>query len=378
MQNRSFGKSAWRTSALGFGAMRLPVVGSDPGLIDEPEATRMLRWAIDHGVNYIDTAWTYHKGASEKFLGRALQDGYRDRVRVATKLPSWLVVKADDFDRYLDEQLDRLQMDHVDLYLLHGLIEERWENLTKLKVFEWAERAMANGRFGCLGFSFHNPYEVFQKIVDGYDNWTMCQIQYNYMDEEFQAGKQGLKYAASKGLAVVVMEPIRGGSLARLPQSVQSIWDRASRQRTPVEWALQWVWSHPEVSVALSGMSTMAQVEENVALASRPDIGLLTDEEMDLIAAVRDRFRALAPIPCTGCEYCQPCESGVNIPRVFELYNQGIMFNAQEDSQWRYPEQVKETQRANNCTECGACEELCPQQINIRDWLKTAHKYLGG
>jgi predicted aldo/keto reductase-like oxidoreductase len=289
MQYRTFGKLDWEPSALGFGAMRLPVIDDNPGKIDEPEATRMLRYAIDHGVNYVDTAYPYHEETSETFLGRALQDGYRQRIKLATKLPSWLVKVAEDCDRYLNEQLERLQTETIDFYLLHGLNEERWPKLRDLNVLEWAEKAMADGRIRYLGFSFHDRYDVFQEIVDASDQWTFCQIQYNYMDEEHQAGTRGLKYAADKGLAVVVMEPIRGGQLARNPpQAIAELWDTAAPRRTPADWALQWVWNHPEVSVVLSGMSTMEQVKQNVASASQSGPGTLTADELALIARVRD------------------------------------------------------------------------------------------
>ena len=213
--------------------------------IDEPEATRIIRHAIDHGVNYVDSAYPYHGGNSEKFLGRALQDGYRERIKLATKMPAWLVKESADFDRYLDEQLARLQTASIDFYLLHGLRAERWQTVRDLGVREWAERKMAEGRIGRLGFSFHDSFEVFSQILDEYDGWAMCQIQYNYMDEQHQAGVRGLRLAAEKGLAVVVMEPLRGGLLAGPPpESVQALWASAPVQRTPADWALQWLWNH--------------------------------------------------------------------------------------------------------------------------------------
>ncbi len=376
MQYRTFGKLDWRPSALGFGAMRLPTIDNDPGQIDEPEATRMIRYAIDHGVNYVDTAYPYHRQTSETFLGRVLQDGYRARIILATKMPCWLIKEAGDFDRYLNEQLERLQTDHIDFYLLHGLNGERWPAMRDLNVLRWAEGAIADGRIGHLGFSFHDKYEVFQEIVDATDLWTLCQIQYNYMDVDYQAGTKGLKYAAGKGLAVVAMEPIRGGRLANnIPPTVQKIWDSAPTERTPADSALQWVWNHPEISLLLSGMSAMEHVVQNVESASRSSPGRLTDAELTLIDRVRQAYEALCPIPCTDCKYCLPCPNGVNIPRVFEIYNDLIMFGDERRAQMVYG-WLGEDERANLCIECGECLEKCPQGIEIPDWLAKAHELL--
>jgi len=376
MQYRTFGRLDWKPSALGFGAMRLPTIDGDPGRIDEPEATRMILYAIDHGVNYVDTAYPYHRETSEPFLGRALQDGYRERIRLATKMPCWKVEAAKDFDRYLDEQLDRLRTDHVDFYLLHGLNAGSWPKMRDLGVLGWAEKAIGDGRIHHLGFSFHDKYEVFQEIVDASDLWLFCQIQYNFMDIEYQAGTKGLKYAANKGLAVVVMEPLRGGLLTKnVPPVAQEIWDSAPRKRTPADWALQWVWNHPEVSVVLSGMSTMEQVEQNTASASESGSGKLTEEELGLVARVRDKYRELARIPCTDCKYCLPCPSGVNIPGVFEIYNDAMMYGDEQQAQMSYL-WLDEEERANLCVECGECLEKCPQQIEIPVWLVKAHELL--
>ncbi len=376
MRYRKFGPLDWYVSALGFGAMRLPVVDRDPSRIHEPEATAMLHYAIDHGVNYVDTAYAYHGGTSEPFLGRALQGGYRERVRLATKLPSWQVEKAEDFDRYLDEQLERLQTDFVDFYLLHNLNAKVWAKLRDLGVLRWAERAMASGRFRHFGFSFHDRYEVFREIVDATDLWTLCQVQYNYMDEHNQAGRRGLEYAAGKGLAVVVMEPIRGGSLARnIPPQVQAGWDEAPVRRSPAEWALLWVWNHPEVSVALSGMSTMRHVVENVASADRSGPGTLTEEELALIARVREAYLGLRPVPCTDCGYCQPCPQGVSIPRIFEIYNDAFMYNYPDRARAFYT-WLRPDERADQCIACGECEEKCPQHLAVPDLLEEAHAFL--
>ncbi|HUS69999.1 MAG TPA: aldo/keto reductase [Anaerolineae bacterium] len=376
MQYRTFRRLDWKASALGFGAMRLPTIDGDPARIDEAQATRMIRFAIDQGVNYVDTAYPYHQEMSEPFLGRALQDGYRERIRLATKLPCWHVESAEDFDRYLDEQLERLQTDHIDFYLLHGLNAESWTKVRDLGVLRWAERAIADDRFHHLGFSFHDRLEVFKEIVDASGLWQFCQIQYNFMDIEHQAGTEGLEYAAAKGLAVVIMEPLRGGLLARnIPPAVQEIWDGAPRQRTPADWALQWVWNHPEVSVVLSGMSTMEQVEQNIASASQSGPGTLTDAELALFDRVRGMYCELARIPCTDCRYCLPCPSGVNIPSVFEIYNEAKMYGDEEAARGSYSG-LDEGQRADLCVECGDCLEKCPQQIEIPDWLARARDLL--
>ncbi|MBN1179812.1 MAG: aldo/keto reductase [Anaerolineae bacterium] len=375
MQYRTFGTLDWKPSALGFGAMRLPTLNDDPAQIDEPEATRMIRHAIDHGVNYIDTAYPYHNEASEPFVGRVLQDGYREKVKLATKMPAWLVKEWNDFDRYLDEQLERLQTDHVDFYLLHGLGAARWDKLQELKVLDWAEGALADGRIKYLGFSFHDHLDAFKSIVDAYA-WTFCQIQLNYMDIEYQAGVEGLKYAAGKGLAVVVMEPLRGGRLAKEPpESVARLWAQAETQHSPTDWALQWVWHHPEVSLLLSGMSTMQHVEENLASAGRSAPNSLSATELALIDQVRQAYEALAPIPCTQCRYCMPCPNGVNIPRILDIYNKAVMYGDVHGARVSYTF-VDEAERADHCVACGECEAACPQHIEIITWLEKAHEIL--
>ncbi len=376
MQYRTFGKLDWKPSALGFGAMRLPVIDNDPAKIDEPEATRMIRYAIDHGVNYIDTAYPYHGGQGELFVGRVLQDGYREKVKLATKLPSWSIKRSEDFDRYFSEQLEHLQTNHIDFYLLHALNKKDWANLRALRVLEWAERVMAAGHIHHLGFSFHDTFEVFKEIIDAYDNWALCQIQYNYMDTNYQAGECGLKHAADKGLAVVIMEPLRGGQLAKNPpEPVMRLWKIATQQRTPAEWGLQWVWNQPEVSLVLSGMSTMQHVAENLASADRSGVGILTEDELALFDRVRDAYRTLTPIPCTTCKYCMPCPNGVNIPRILEIYNDAIMYHDKQIARIAY-QWVEKEQRANLCIECRECVDRCPQDIPITEWLKKAHALL--
>jgi hypothetical protein len=373
MKYRNFGKLNWKVSALGFGAMRLPIIGNDAAKIDEPEAIRMIRHAIDNGVNYVDTAYPYHRGQGEILVGKALEDGYRERIKLATKMPAWLVKSQQDMDKFFDEQLHRLQVNQIDFYLLHGLDGERWQKLTELDVLRWLEKKQEEGKIVHLGFSFHDEYPAFQKILDSYSGWTFCQIQYNYMDSEYQAGTKGLKYAASKGLAVVVMEPIAGGRLAmKQPAGIEAVWDKAKIKRTPAEWALRWVWSQPEVSVALSGMSTMDQVKENVQSANRSSPGVLTASEVQLINEVSAKYKELGFIGCTGCRYCIPCPEGVNIPEVISLYNEYFMKDKDDAIKTKYWEHITPESQAKRCARCGKCEELCPQKLTIREVLNRA------
>lgn len=366
-------------SILGFGCMRLPV--TKDGSIDEKRATEMIRFAIDHGVNYVDTAYPYHNGESEPFLGRALQGGYREKVNLATKLPSWLIKSRADMDRYLDEQLKRLQTDHIDFYLVHGLMKPFWENLRSLRVTDFLDDAIADGRIRYAGFSFHDELALFKEIVDSYD-WTFCQIQYNFMDEQNQAGTEGLRYAADKGLGIVIMEPLRGGMLTKDIPSINDVWRKASVQRSLSEWALRWVWNHPEVTVVLSGMSSFEQVQQNVAYAECGLANSLSQEDLNLFGEAEIEYKKRIKVPCTGCRYCMPCPSNVSIPECFEMYNQGCMFDAPEVAYANYEIVLGGmlTGRpgfASQCQECGDCEEKCPQGIPIREHLKKVAAYLG-
>ena len=372
MKYRSFGKLNWKASALGFGTMRLPILGGDAAQVDEPQAIEMIRYAIDNGVNYVDTAYPYHRENSEILVGKALKDGYRDKVKLATKMPVWLVNSWEDMDKHLDEQIKKLGTE-PDFYLLHGLDGERWLKLKGLNVTDWAERKIDEGKFSHLAFSFHDKYEAFKEIVDGYDRWAFCQIQYNYVDTEYQAGTKGLKYAASKGLAVVVMEPVAGGRLAlKPPLEVEEIWKKAQTNRTQAELALLWVWAHPEVSVALSGMSTMQQVIENVRTADLSGPEALTKDDLELIENLTTKYRQLGFVGCTGCRYCLPCEQGVNIPEIIARYNEYFASGGADEIKSKYWEHITPESQAKRCTRCAKCEELCPQHLPIRDILSAA------
>jgi uncharacterized protein len=377
MLYRQAGKTGEQVSILGFGCMRLPVLERKAHLIDEAKAQAMVDYAIAHGVNYFDTAYVYHAavpfqaGMSEIFLGRALQR-QRDKVFLATKLPGWYVQKRDDMDRYLDEQLTRLQTDHIDFYLIHSLTGELSQKLLPLGLADFLDRAKADGRIRHAGFSFHDKLPAFMKIVDAYD-WSFCQIQYNFMDEDFQAGRAGLEYAAGKGLGVVIMEPLRGGALtSRIPEDVQAVWRKGPVPRQPVEWALRFVWNRPEVSVVLSGMSDQAQLEENIRLADAGMANSLSAKELALIHEAKAIYRAGTRVPCTSCGYCMPCPSGVNIPANFLQLNNVSMYRNREAAQFFYYHILKAEQRASHCEQCGQCEDLCPQHIPIREMLKAA------
>jgi predicted aldo/keto reductase-like oxidoreductase len=379
MQFRKFGKLDWNASVLGFGCMRLPTVDGDPHgpNINEAEAIRMIRRATEGGVNYFDTAYVYHEGNSEAVLGKALR-GQRDVVKIATKCPVWMIQKESDFDRFLNEQLSRLQTHHIDFYLLHALNKDRWSEIVlKHKLLERAEAAIGDGRIRHLGFSFHDNYESFPDIINGCELWTFCQIQYNYMDTENQAGTKGLKLAAAHGLAVVIMEPLLGGRLARPPSSIRQVIERAGVKRSPADWALQWLWDQPEVSVVLSGMSNMDQVEANLESASRARSHSFQAADLELIADLQQKYRERSAIPCTKCNYCMPCPIGVNIPGIFEIYNEAFLHEDIPMARFKYQIFVPEPARASACVACHDCEDDCPQKIPISEWMPKVHALLG-
>lgn len=375
MNYRQFGNSDWKVSALGFGCMRFPM--TPDGKVDETEAIKMIHYAIDNGVNYLDTAYVYHDGNSEIITGKALKGGYREKVRLATKCPVWLVNKPEDFEKLLDEQLEKLQIDYIDYYLLHALSHDNWNNIIlKRDVLKQAEEAKKKGKIKHIGFSFHDTPEAFTEIIDGYDKWDFCQIQYNYLDTNNQAGTSGIKYAASKGIPVVIMEPLRGGKLANPPKDIMEILD-SEGLNPPYDCALQWLWDQPEVSVVLSGMSSMKQLEDNIASANKSAIGSMTESQKAALDRVREVYEARAAIPCTRCNYCMPCPNNINIPWNFELYNDGIIHNDVDSSRFSYKRFMDESNRASKCIECRICEEKCPQKIAISEWMPKVHSVLG-
>lgn len=379
MLYRKVPKNGDKLSCLGFGAMRLPL--NEDGSINEAKAIAQMRKSIDSGVNYIDTAWPYHGGQSEVIVGKALQDGYRDKVKIADKLPPWAVKNRSDMELILDKQLERLGVSSIDYYLLHALEGDSWDRLKSQGVIEFLEAAKTAGKIVNIGFSFHGHNEEFSRIIDEYD-WVFCQIQYNFLDTQNQAGTAGLQYAASKDIAVMIMEPLRGGNLSKpeAPPAIEKMWATAEINRTPVEWALRWVWNHPEVTVVLSGMNVDEHIEQNLALAGEAEVNSLTPAELELVGNVADKYRELMPIGCTGCQYCMPCPAGVNIPSCFEVFNTGTMFEEpQQRTQFVYAVMNGGARGnktyASQCIQCGQCMEHCPQHIEIPDRLKEVAAY---
>lgn len=362
-------------SILGYGCMRF---SQRAGKIDLEKAEREVLAAIQGGVNYFDTAYVYP--GSEKALGQILAKNHmREQVKIATKLPQYLIKKRESMDKYFSEQLSRLQTDHVDYYLMHMLADiKSWEKLVSLGILDWLEEKKASGAIGQVGFSYHGNAEMFCELIDAYD-WDFCQIQYNYMDEHSQAGRKGLQYAHGKGLPVIIMEPLRGGKLVNLlPEEAKEIFRGHSVQHTPVQWALRWLWNQPEVTCVLSGMNDMAMVEDNMETASSADVGQMDESDEAMLKRVVGAINAKMKVGCTGCRYCMPCPQNVDIPGTFSAYNR------------RYSEGKKSalfeyvmctafrgtSSAASNCIECGKCEAHCPQHIPIREELKNASKVL--
>ncbi|MGQ1785159.1 aldo/keto reductase [Saccharicrinis sp. GN24d3] len=386
MLYRKMPKSGDKISALGFGCMRFPVLDQDPSKIDESKATEMLHYAIEQGVNYLDTAFPYHgtgmgePGNSEPFLGKALKGSYRKKIKLASKLPSWSIQSRKDMDKYLNLQLKRLDTDCIDYYLLHTLSVDFWANLKKLGVTDFLDQAIKDGKIKHAGFSFHdNSKTLFKEIVDAYD-WTLCQIQYNYLDEHYQAGKEGMQYAANKGMGVVVMEPLRGGSLAtKLPDAAVQAFQEVKPERTPAEWSLRWLWNHPEVTVILSGMNTMAHLQQNIKSANDAKANEMPGKELETIENVKSILHEKVRVGCTSCGYCMPCPVGVHIPQNFSYLNDFYRFDdKQTKSHTRimYSRLLSDKEKASACVECGKCEEHCPQHIPIREKLKEASETL--
>jgi uncharacterized protein len=377
---RKLGKTGIDLSNLGFGCMRLPVLDHKPEKIDYPLSKKLLHYAIDNGINYVDTAYFYHasvfsqRGESEPFVGEALSGGWRQKVHLATKMPLFILHKKEQMEGYFKEQLERLKTDYFDFYLLHSLNGEMWDRMKDLGVREFLDKKVAEGKIRFPAFSFHGKAEDFIRICDEYD-WTYAQIQYNYMDIDFQAGYKGLKYAADKGIGIVVMEPLKGGKLAqKLPAEMESVLKAYRIKRTPAEWALRYVWNEAGVSSVLSGMNSMEQVVENMQTANEGIPNSLTGDELLLFDTLRNTMNTRIKADCTECRYCMPCESGVEIPEVLAALNNAAIWN--DPNPW-LTGYFRVTGKAGNCTACKECEGICPQGLPVSTFMNEAVSLFG-
>jgi predicted aldo/keto reductase-like oxidoreductase len=377
-----------KLSVLGFGCMRLPnPKGKQPSIfsaIDKERAAKQIRYAIDNGINYLDTAYPYHAGSSESFLGEyVLKDGYREKANIATKLPCTSINTREGMEETLNKQLQNLQVEYIDYYLLHGLTGNTWDKMLSLGIIDFMNTIKKQGKVRHMGFSFHDAKEEFIRIVDGY-NWEFAQVQYNILDEHAQAGIEGIKYAHARSLGIIIMEPLRGGALAgKIPIEAQKIYDSASKKRSPADWALRWIWDHPEITVVLSGMNDENNINENIKIASESLPGRLTDNEMTVIDNFRKAYLKSMQVGCTGCAYCMPCPAGINIPSAFLNLNNYHMTSKLEPRMIHALNSCINTKDGKphwttTCLNCGQCEKKCPQKIEIRKAFKHVQKDLEG
>lgn len=351
-----------KVSVLGFGCMRFPLTDAgNAASIDEEKSIAMLHRAIEEGVNYFDSAYVYHDQKSEGFLAKALSGGLRGKVNIATKCPTWQLKSEADFDKILDEQLARLDTDHIDFYLMHALDKDRIEIVKKFNIIEKLNKAKADGKIRHIGFSFHDDLETFKNIIDINPSWEFCQIQLNYINTEYQAGLAGLEYAKSKGVDVVIMEPLLGGKLANPSEQVAKM---LSPEKSPVEWAMDFLWNRDEVSLLLSGMGAMEQVEANIGYAGKAEVGMLTEADLEMLRKTKEVYDSMALVPCTKCAYCMPCPFGLDIPKTFEAYNMTAVNSGEAKELYTTIET-----KADKCKKCRKCEQVCPQSIKISELM---------
>ncbi|MCS3901602.1 aldo/keto reductase [Methanococcus voltae] len=385
MNYRTINKTKDDVSILGFGAMRFPLKN---GRIDKLKTEEMLKYAIDNGVNFIDTAFPYHFGESEIFLGNFLSKNpeYKEKIKLSTKLPSWEVRKTEDMDNLLNKQLSKLKTDCIDYYFIHSLSGDTWNKLLDLGILEFLDRIKKSKKVKYVGFSFHDNLKEFKRIVDAYD-WDMCMVQYNYLDSEIQAGTEGILYAGRKGMGIFIMEPLRGGNLANnVPKEITELFNdyklKDKEFNKPSDWAFKWVWNNPNVICVLSGMNTLEQVKNNINLAkSIESPNFLNVDELEVISKVKEIFNKRMKIKCTSCNYCMPCPVGVDIPRCFEIYNSKYLFDSNAskmDADFKYTAQLggvlTEPKNASKCIHCGKCLKECPQSLPIPDLLDKVAK----
>jgi len=375
MKYRKFGKLGIEGSAFGLGCMRFNGEASGDSIIDEQKAISLIRRAIDGGVTYLDTAYVYLDRTSEIVLGKALLDGYRDRVTIATKMPMEAVHNRAEMEALLAEELKKLQTDHIDFYLMHGINREKWEYFKSIGAPRFFDDMKREGKIRYKCFSFHGPYDEFEFIINDWD-WDMVQIQYNFMDVDNQAGTRGLELAGRLGIPVVIMEGLLGGQLAKAPENVQALYDAFPVKRSPVEWAFRWLCNHPEVATVLSGCNEASQIDDNLRIFDAIAPNCMTDDELKLMDDVRSANLSRRKIGCTGCRYCMPCPNGVNIPGIFSAWNQMSLYKQNPKDNWGYGQIVLNGETADKCVACGACEAACPQHLGIIEALKQAQREL--
>lgn len=375
MKYTELGNISNKASRFGMGCMRLPQTKNEQGqdIIDEQESIKMIRHAIDMGVNYFDTAYAYP--GSEEVLGKALKDGYRERVTIATKIPLGDANSHADYQRIFDEQLERLQVDYIDVYIFHCLERVGWEKVKSADGIAFMEGLKKSGKIKAFGFSFHSDYEIFEEIIDAC-SWDMCLIQLNILDQNHQAGLKGLRYAAQKGIPVVIMESLKGGLLGNNPpEEVKSLLESYPEQRSLTEWAFRWLYNQKEVKVILSGVSSMEQLEDNIRIFEQAEVGVMTEADQELIEQIRTVYKSKVKVGCTGCGYCMPCPANVNIPEIFKVYNDSALSPWTEFGKVFYGLVATSNGRGvSNCVECKSCEARCPQQLKVVELLKQAHE----
>ncbi|MBN2616706.1 MAG: aldo/keto reductase [Spirochaetales bacterium] len=384
MQYRTMPGSNDKLSVLGYGCMRLPttVGGAASSLINKEKALDQIRYAIDNGVNYLDTAYPYHLGASESFLGEyVLKDGYREKVKIATKLPCMTIFKKEQIEEIFNKQLSKLQVEYIDYYMLHSMNGPSWERMLSLGIIDFMDNIRKEGRVKNMGFSFHGKKEDFIKICDGY-NFDFAQVQYNIVDIHFQAGIEGIEYAHNKGMGIIVMEPLRGGSLVtKMPKSVEKIYKHAEIKRTPADWALRFVLNNPAVTLVLSGMNNMEHIKENIQVCSDSLPNGMSSAEVEILTSVKNEFDSLLQVNCTGCSYCLPCPAGIDIPAAFKNLNNFHMFSKANATAYHalylgIQSKDGKAHWTSSCVNCGKCEAKCPQFIPVREKFKQVQKEL--
>jgi len=374
MQYREFKKLGIKISAFGVGCMRFPTINvNGENVVDLENAKNIIRRAIDSGVNYVDTAYNYSNKTNENVVGEALSDGYREKVYLATKLPSFYCEKPEDLQHFFDEQTAKLRTDYIDFYLVHSLNRASWDKMKTLGIKEFLDSLKAQGKIKYAAFSFHDDYDAFEYIIRDYD-WDMCQIQYNYMDAVGNApGERGLRLAEQLGIPVVIMEGLLGGKLASVPHDVAEVFDSYTVKRSPAEWAFRWLCNDPAVCTVLSGVTTPEMTDDNIRIFSDVHAGCMSDEELEIVARARETYAKRIKVNCTSCRYCLPCPAGVEIPKVFAAWNNAHRYDTKSDVAWTYGRLIDSKTAADACVKCGKCEQICPQHIKIREMLELAH-----